>query len=142
MRSEIPSESGKRNKMDYKYTKKVNLPFDRAEAQMRENLMEQGFGILTEVDLKATLKEKLDVDYKRHTILGACNPNLAYEALGRTADVSLLLPCNVIVVDNEDGTTTVAAAEAKQLLHIIEGAELDDIAEEANELIQKAIDAL
>lgn len=128
--------------MDYKYSKTVEEAFDSVEAKIRGNLMEQGFGVLTEIDLKATLKEKLDVDYRRHTILGACNPTLAYDALKRKPDVSLLLPCNVIVMENEDGTTTVAAADSIKLLDIVGSDELTDIAETANELIQKAIDSL
>ena len=91
------------------YSFQTTLPgdYDVVKARVIAALKEQGFGVLTEIDVKATLKTKLDVDFKRYAILGACNPPLAHRALGVDQQVGLMLPCNVIVYENDDGTSTV-----------------------------------
>src|SRR3989339_1647905 len=92
----------------YQYKKEVNLSYDRAVARARERLQKEGFGVLTEIDVKATLKKKLDVDFDKYLILGACNPPFAYKALQAEEDIGLMLPCNVIVHE-KGGKTKVSA---------------------------------
>ncbi|MEJ2502105.1 MAG: DUF302 domain-containing protein [Gemmatimonadota bacterium] len=94
---------------DYALARTVDLSFAEADARIRDALQAEGFGILTEIDVSATLKEKLDVDFPPYEILGACNPPLAHQALQLEADVGLLLPCNVVVRSLEDGRTMVEA---------------------------------
>ena len=89
--------------MKYSYTKKVTLPFEEAVTKVKDALGAEGFGVLTEIDVKATMKKKLDVDYENYLILGACNPQFAHKALQAEKEIGLLLPCNVIVYeDNSD----------------------------------------
>jgi uncharacterized protein (DUF302 family) len=104
-------------------------------------LKEEGFGVLTEIDVKATLKEKLDIDFRKYVILGACNPHLAYEALSEDLDVGLLLPCNVIVFE-DDGNVEVAVVEPRTLLGVIENPGLNKVAVEARERLQRVFRSL
>ncbi len=91
--------------------KTLSDPFDQALVKLPEALKTEGFGILTEIDVKDTLKKKLDVDFRRYRILGACNPPLAHQALSANLDVGLMLPCNVIVYEGDDGRTVVTAVD-------------------------------
>ena len=127
---------------DYGYRKRVRLSYDEAVQRVRETLKEQGFGVLTEIDVAATLKQKLDVDFgRRYVILGACNPQLAYRALSRETELGLLLPCNVIVY--EDGEeTVVAAVEPHAMLGVVPNESLKEIADEATRRLHAAIDAV
>lgn len=105
-------------------------------------LKEQGFGVLTEIDVKATLKNKLDVDVLPYAILGACNPPLAYRALSADPTVGLMLPCNVVVYDNGDGTTTVSAINPMAAIGVVGNPALDDVARSATDKLTKVIENL
>ena len=102
-------------------------------------LKEQGFGVLTEIDVRATLKKKLNVDFRPYVILGACNPPLAYRALQTERELGLLLPCNVIVYDNGDGTSTISAIDPLQMVSVTNNPDLDPIAADANARLLAAL---
>lgn len=122
----------------------LKTTFDDAVARTREVLSEQGFGVLTEIDVKATLKNKLDEDMENYLILGACNPPLAHRAISADRQIGLLLPCNVVVrSDPDDPQTTLVEAMNPQVLVDVTGEpELQPIAAEVTERLQAAIDAL
>jgi len=124
----------------YGIKKKVNLAYDDAVAKVTETLKSEGFGVLTTIDVKATLKAKLDVDFKRYVILGACNPKLAHRALTEENDVGLLLPCNVVVHETEDGGSVVAAIDPKAMLSVTGRADLEPLAEEVKARLARAIE--
>lgn len=127
---------------DYGYRQRVRLPYKEAVQRVRDTLKEQGFGVLTEIDVTATLKEKIDVDFgRRYVILGACNPRLAHRALSQEIELGLLLPCNVIVYEDRD-ETVVAAVEPHAMLGVVRNPELDAIADEAGRRLRAAIDAV
>jgi len=126
----------------YGYSKSTTLPFLEAVAKITELLKDEGFGVLTEIDVKATLKKKLDVDFKDYTILGVCNPTLAHMALQVEEEVGLLLPCNVILYGGGDGNTVVSVILPKQAMGMIENEELYKIADEAEPKLMAAIDKL
>ena len=127
--------------MNYGYQKTVTIGFDEAEVKVRGTLMEQGFGILSEIDVKKAFKEKLNINFQRYTILGACNPALAHQALTSELEVGMLMPCNVVIWENKDSSVTISAADAKELLSVTD-ADLSAIAIEANECLKTAIDAV
>jgi uncharacterized protein (DUF302 family) len=102
-------------------------------------LKQEGFGVLTQIDVQATLQAKLGVAMQPYLILGACNPQLAYQALQVEPELGLLLPCNVIVYDNGDGTTTVSIVDPIQMLGVVENPALQPIAEEANRRLQRVV---
>ncbi len=122
----------------------LKTTFDDAVARTREALSEQGFGVLTEIDVKSTLKDKLDEDMENYLILGACNPPLAHRAIGADRQIGLLLPCNVVVrSDPDDPQTTLVEAMNPQLLVDVTGEpQLQPVAEEVTTRLQAAIDAL
>jgi len=121
----------------------VAMPYDRAIERTRTALKEQGFDVLTEIDVKKTLKEKLDADFRPYAILGACNPGLAHRALQADLGVGLLLPCNVVVYDNGDGTSTVEALDPEAALGIVgDNAAIVAVAHEAGALLRRAVDSL
>jgi uncharacterized protein (DUF302 family) len=111
----------------YTLSEKTTLPFDQAVERVREELKTEGFGVLCEIDVQATLKEKLGVDGEPYTILGACNPPLAHQALQVEPDLGVLLPCNVIVYQR-DGDTHVSAIDAERMLSIVGNEQLAPIA--------------
>jgi uncharacterized protein (DUF302 family) len=127
--------------MNYGYQRTVDIKFDEVDSKVRETLMEQGFGILTEIDVKQAFKEKLDIDFQRYRILGACNPPLAHEALTAELEVGMLMPCNVVIWENGDGSVTLSAADAESLLSVAD-ADLNHIAVDANQRLKTAIDAV
>ena len=127
---------------EYGISKTVDLSYEGALARVREALQEQGFGVLTEIDVKGTLKKKLQVDFRRYVILGVCNPSLAHRALMAEIKVGLLLPCNVVVYETDDGKTVVSALDPVVALGIIENETLRETAEEAAVLLRRAIDSL
>jgi uncharacterized protein (DUF302 family) len=104
------------------------LDFDEAVNRVTGALKGEGFGVLTEIDVKATLKKKLDVDFRKYKILGACNPPLAHKALLSEPLIGLLLPCNVVVMEEEDGSTTVSVVNPMEMFKVVENADMGDIA--------------
>ncbi|MBU0531635.1 MAG: DUF302 domain-containing protein [Candidatus Uhrbacteria bacterium] len=127
--------------MEYAYKKPVDLNFEAAVAHIRDELAKEGFGVLTEIDVKATLKKKLDVDYNDYIILGACNAPFAYQALQAEPDIGLLLPCNVIVYQQAD-QVYVAAILPTVAMGVIDNPELQAIADQVEEKLKKVIDNL
>jgi len=127
--------------MDYAKTITVDLPYDEAVPRVKEAFKAQGFGTLTEIDVQATLKDKLDVDIEPYVILGACNPQLAHQALEVTRDIGLLLPCNVVVREHT-GSVVVQALDAGVIAAVPDLPELQPIAAEAGRRIQAALDDL
>ena len=126
--------------MSYSISKVVDLTYDEALEKVTEELKKEGFGVLTEIDVKATLKEKLAVDVPKYKILGACNPPFAHKALKAEPGVGLLLPCNVVVYETESGETIVAAINAQAMLSIIGRDDIVPIAEEVNKRMNRVID--
>lgn len=127
--------------MDYARTITLDLPYEEAVPQVKDAFKAQGFGTLTEIDVKATLQEKIGAEIERYVILGACNPHLAHRALAVTRDIGLLLPCNVVVREHGEGVI-VQALDAGIIASVPELPELEPIAAEARERIQAALDAL
>lgn len=129
--------------MNYYFSKSlVNVTFDEAIQKVTESLKDEGFGILTEIDIKATLKKKLDVDFYNYKILGACNPPFAHKALLAEDKIGTMLPCNVIVQEKEAGQVEVSAVDPAASMQAIENNELIDIANEIRARLQKVIKAL
>ncbi len=128
--------------MSYFYARTVNLSFDDAIQRVTEALKEEGFGILTEIDVKETLKKKLDVDFRPYRILGACNPPFAYKALQTEIHVGTMLPCNVVVQELPSGEVEIAAVDPVASMQAIDNAELRSIAEEIRQKLRRAVDAV
>ena len=128
--------------MSYYYSKTLDDSFEDAIEKTTEALKEEGFGVLTEIDIKATLKKKLDVDFKKYQILGACNPPLAHKALSAEDHIGLMLPCNVIVQEHENGEVEVSAVDPIASMQAVENDELGGIAQEVRDLLKKVIDNL
>ena len=126
----------------YALSRTVDLSFEEADRRVRDALQEEGFGVLTEIDVKATLKKKLDVDFQKYEILGACNPPLAHEALQKEVDIGLLLPCNVVVREAEDGRTVVEALDPVQQLSVADNPELPELANEVRTRMERVIAAI
>ena len=126
----------------YALQRTVDLTFEEADARVREELQKEGFGVLTEIDVKATLKKKLDVEFPKYEILGACNPPLAHQALGHEPDIGLLLPCNVVVRELEDGRTMVEALDPVKQLSVADSPDLPELAEEVRERMERVIAAV
>lgn len=121
----------------------VDLSYEAAIEGTRAALKEEGFGILTEIDVKATMKAKLDAEFRPYVILGACNPPLAHRALSADLGIGLLLPCNVVVYDNLDGTSTVEAMDPQAALSLVgDNAAIAEVASEARTRLRRALDAL
>ena len=127
--------------MDYGTTIRTSLDFDDAVARTRAALSDQGFGVLTEIDVQATLKSKLDHDMEPYLILGACNPQLAHQALEVERDIGLLLPCNV-VVRREGDATLVQALDPQVMVSLPDRPELQPVADDAGRRLQAALDAV
>lgn len=125
----------------YGFSKSVDLPYAEAVEKTRAALQQEGFGVLCEIDIKEKLKEKLGVDFPNYVILGACNPPLAYEALQQEINIGLLLPCNVIVYE-QDGRTVVSAVDAARLLSIVANPKLESTASEANERLRRVVNSI
>ena len=127
----------------YGFGTTVDLPYETAVARTREALAKEGFGVLTEIDVRATLKKKLDVDTRPYIILGACNPPFAHKALTAERDIGLLLPCNVIVYEADDpGKSVVAAMDPIEALSLTGNEEVRPIAEEVKARLTRALDAV
>ena len=128
--------------MDYGYQRNVDIPFDDVESSIREKLQEQGLGILTEISVDETLKEKFDQDFRRYKILGACHPPSAFEALSSELEIGLLLPCNVTIWENEDGTVTISAINAEKMLGFTQRDDLEHLSVQVNDWLKAAVDAV
>ena len=128
--------------MSYYFSTILDCPFDEAVTQVTDELQKEGFGILSEIDVQAALKKKLDVDYKKYRILGACNPPFAYEALQAEEKIGTMLPCNVIVLEQENGGVEIAAIDPVASMQAIENTKLQDIAAQVQEKLKKVIAAL
>ncbi len=128
--------------MSYYFNNILNTSFDDAIARVTEALKKQGFGVLTEIDVKATLKKKLDVDFRNYRILGACNPGFAHQALQAEDKIGTMLPCSVIVQELAPGKVEVAAVDPIASMQAIQNPKLGDIAKEVQAKLEAAIDSL
>jgi uncharacterized protein (DUF302 family) len=120
----------------------LHTDYETAIQRVTEALKTEGFGVLTEIDVKATLKKKLDVDFRPFKILGACNPPLAHRALTTSPDVGLLLPCNVTVAQMDDGRIQVSLVNPLSMMGIIEDEKLNPVAQEARDRLDRVLAAL
>jgi uncharacterized protein (DUF302 family) len=125
--------------MDYFTSTTVALSYDQAIEKVTGLLKDEGFGVLTEIDVKDTLKKKLDVDFKKYKILGACNPKFAHKALQAEDKIGVMLPCNVIVEENEDGTVEVSAVNPVASMQAVDNDGLQPIADEIRSRLEKVI---
>jgi len=126
----------------YYFKTTMDLPYDQAVEKVRAALADEGFGVLTEIDVKATLKEKLDVDFKPYVILGACNPPLAYKTLQAEEQIGLMLPCNVVVQEIQGGGTVVSAMNPLVVMESVENPDLEPIAKEVTDKLRRVVKAL
>lgn len=125
--------------MTYTITTTIDAQFDDVVDAVTTALQDEGFGILSDIDVQTTLKKKLDVDLDRYRILGACNPPLAHEGLGEEPELGALLPCNVIVYETDGGDVVVSAVNPKQLVGIAENSDLDEIAGDVHDRFERVI---
>lgn len=128
--------------MSYYFTKTVNEDFDGAIDKVTEELKKEGFGILTEIDVKETFKKKLDKDFRKYRILGACNPNMAFQAIQSESRIGTMLPCNVIVQELDNGKVEVSAVDPVASMQAVKNDSLGDIAGQVREKLKKVIDNL
>jgi uncharacterized protein (DUF302 family) len=128
--------------MSYYIAKELRMPFDRALTSVRDALKSEGFGVLTEIDVQATLKAKLDVDFRKYRILGACNPPFAHRALELEDKIGLMLPCNVIVQELREGSVEVAAIDPVASMRAVENPALAAVGEEVRGKLVRVIDRL
>lgn len=127
----------------YAMKRTLDLPLDEADARVRATLKEEGFGILTEIDLSGTLKEKIDADVRPYRILGACNPPIAHQAVTQELDIGLLLPCNVVVYQGDDeGTTVVGMLDPVTQLGVTDRDDIAPLAEEVRGRMRRALAAI
>ncbi len=128
--------------MYYYFSKILNVSFEEAILKVTEELRKESFGILTDIDVKEALKKKLNVDFKKYRILGACNPPFAYQALQAEDKIGTMLPCNVIVQELADGSVEVAAVDPVASMQAIENLKLKNIAEQVRAKLKRVIDNL
>jgi uncharacterized protein (DUF302 family) len=129
-------------KTPYGLSVDVDLPYEQALRRVTEALKAEGFGVLTTIDVKATLKAKLDIDFRRYVILGACNPPLARRALSEELEIGLLLPCNLIVYERDQGGSTVSAVNAMAAMSFTGNPALEPIAQEASARLERVLAAI
>lgn len=128
--------------MSYYISKTLDTTFDEAIERVTDRLKEEGFGVLTEIDVKDTLKKKLDVDFKKYRILGACNPKMAHKALQFEDKIGTMLPCNVIVEEHDDGTVEVSAVNPEASMKAVDNIKLADVASQVREMLEHVIKGL
>ena len=128
--------------MNYGYKKVVKENIEIAEEHLREVLMQNGFGVITEINIKEKLEEKLGVDFINYKILGSCHPPSAFESLEIELDVGMLLPCNFVLWDNGDGSTTIATLKASNLLSVLENKNLDSVGVKVDKLIASVMNSI
>jgi uncharacterized protein (DUF302 family) len=126
---------------NYGFRTRLDMPYKEAVERTTAALKEEGFGVLTEIDVKATLKKKLDADFRKYVILGACNPPLAHRALQAELDIGLLLPCNIIVYEEDDGSV-VSIVDPLSMLGVVDKPQLEPVAREAQTRLRRVIEAL
>ena len=125
----------------YSFTRTLaNVKLDEARERITEALKKEGFGVLTEIDVKATLKKKIDVDFRPYVILGACNPPIAHKALQAEAALGLLLPCNVVVAENDDGGSEVAVIKPESMFSLVNKPEMEPLVKEVTERLTRALE--
>lgn len=130
-------------KMNYYFSKLIqNIDFDKAIERATEELKKEGFGVLTEINIKDTLKQKIDVDFRKYKILGACNPHLAYKALQSESKIGVILPCNVIVEELENGEIEVSAMDPIPAMGELQNPVLEEVAKTARGKLEKVINNL
>lgn len=127
---------------DFAFRMTLEVPFEQALSRTKESLKQEGFGVLTEIDVQSTLREKLDVEFRKYAILGACNPPLAHAALAEKLDVGLLLPCNVIVYEQDEGGSSVAILDPVAMMAIGGDAALEEVASEARARLERVAASL
>ena len=128
--------------MQYYFSKTISCSYEEAVSRVTEELKNEGFGVLTEIDVKSTLKKKLDVDFRKYVILGACNPRFAYRALSAEDKIGILLPSNVVVQEREDGKVEVSAVDPVGMMQMVDNPALKDVSQQVQERLKKVIDRL
>jgi uncharacterized protein (DUF302 family) len=128
--------------MSYYFSKTLQVPFDSAISKVTEALKQEGFGILTEIDVKETMKKKLDLDFRKYRILGACNPPLAHQALEREDKIGTMLPCNVIVQEREEGVVEVAAVDPVASMQAVDNPQLGEVAKKVQGKLRSVVESL
>ena len=128
--------------MTYHFTKTIDVPFDRAIDVVTKALADKGFGVLTTIDVQETLKKKLDADFRPYTILGACNPNFAYQALRHEDKIGTMLPCNVIVQQRDDGKVEISAVDPVASMQSVGNPDLGSVARKVQGLLREAVQGL
>jgi uncharacterized protein (DUF302 family) len=132
----------RRNLMSYYFSKILGISFDEALVRVTEELKKEGFGILTEIDVKETMKKKMNVDFRKYKILGACNPPLAHKAMQTEDKIGTMLPCNVIVQEMSEGQIEVAAIDPVASMQAVENPKLQDVADQVRVKLKRVIDSL
>ena len=128
--------------MRYSYSKDIKFNFLDTEKKVKDALFDIGFGVLTEINMKEAFKMKLDLDYKNYKILGACNPQLAHEALGFEKLIGVLMPCNILVIDNEDKTTKIVFPKAESLLEVTDNKDVFVLSKKVDKLLLTAFNKI
>ena len=126
----------------YGFGRELEMSYEQALEKVPAALKEQGFGVLTEIDVKNIMKEKLGEDFRKYKILGACNPPFAHKALSAELEIGLLLPCNVIVYENDEGKATVMAMDPEAALGIVDNPGVKEVAAKVKEKVKSALDSL
>jgi len=128
--------------MSYYFSKTLDLPFDQAIAHVTDELKKEGFGVLTEIDVRATMKKKLDLDFRNYRILGACNPPFAHKALLAEDKIGTMLPCNVIVQEHAPGLVEVAAIDPVASMSAVDNPQLTSVGQEVRAKLQRVVESL
>ncbi len=127
--------------MNYGFSKSIDLPFEQAIEKVTDELKKEGFGVLTSIDVKETLKKKINVDFKKYTILGACNPPIAHKALLEEEELGLLLPCNIIVYEKGD-KTVVSVFDPMIMTKVVDNEKIAPVAEQVKEKLERVLQSV